>query len=263
MAGSHRKHPPIPLIIVVLLAVIGGGYWVWTASRTSADAASLSASGEMEAREYQIASAIAGRVTNVRVAEGDTVKKGQELVLLDRTALQLQREQAEQGVIAAKAAVANAEDDGTDADVTAAKARLKQAQAAVKLADVQLGYARVTAPRDGVVVSVITNVGQNSAPGKTLVTVLDPSDLFVRVFVPETEIGNVAVGQAVTVTTDSSSDRFDGQVTFIAAKAEFTPNNVQTEEQRAKLVYEVRVKVPDDSGTLKSGMPVDVTFARP
>lgn len=263
MPGRHRKRPPIPLIIVLVLAIIGGGYWLWNNSRTSAEAASLTASGEMEAREYQIASALAGRVTGVRVAEGDTVRSGAVLVRLDRRALELQREQAQQGVTAARAAVTNAEDDGTDADVAAAKARLKQAKAAVELADVQLGYASITAPHSGVVVSVITNVGQNAAPGKTLITMVDPRDLFVRVFVPETKIGSVKVGQHATVTTDSSSDRFDGTVTWIASKAEFTPNNVQTKDQRAKLVYEVRVRVPDDTGTLKSGMPVDVTFDQP
>jgi HlyD family secretion protein len=262
MAGS-RRHPPIPAIVIALVLVLGGGLWWWTTHTDSADSQDLSASGEMEAREYQVASALAGRVTKVRVAEGDTVTEGQELVRLDRSALTLQRQQAEQGVIAAKAALTNAKEDGTDADVVAARARLAQARAAVELADVQLGYASVTAPRDGVVESVLTNVGQNAAPGRTLVTVIDPNDLFVRVFVPETEIGNVTVGQAATVTTDSSSDQFAGTVTHIASQAEFTPNNVQTKEQRVKLVYEVRVRVPDDSGTLKSGMPVEVTFDQP
>jgi HlyD family secretion protein len=263
MAGTSRRHPQIPVILIVLLVVLGGGFWWWTTRTDAADTHGLSASGEMEAREYQVASALAGRVTKVRVAEGDTVTAGQELVRLDRSVLKLQRQQAEQGVIAAKAAVTSAEEDGTDADVVAARARLAQARAAVKIAEVQLGYTSVTAPRDGVVESVITNVGQNAAPGRTLVTVIDPNDLFVRVFVPETEIGNVTVGQDATVTTDSSSDQVAGTVTHIASQAEFTPNNVQTKEQRVKLVYEVRIRVPDDSGTLKSGMPVEVAFDQP
>jgi HlyD family secretion protein len=261
MAGTSRRHPPTPVIVIALLLVLGGGLWWWTSHSGTAGSQGLTASGEMEAREYQVASALAGRVTKVPVAEGDAVTKGQELVRLDRSALTLQREQAEQGVLAAKAAVTSAEEDGTDADVVAARARLAQARAAVKLAEVQLGYASVTAPRDGVVESVLTNVGQNAAPGKTLVTVIDPNELFVRVFVPETEIGNVTVGQAATITTDSSSDQYGGAVTHIASQAEFTPNNVQTREQRVKLVYEVRVKVPDDSGSLKAGMPVEVSFA--
>lgn len=260
MAGPSRKHPPVPVVLVVLIALIGGGFWLWHRTQSPASASGLSASGEMEATEYQIAPALAGRVTKVRVVEGQQVKAGQELVRLDRSALQLQRDQAEQGVIAARAALTNAKNDGTDADVTAARARLRQAEAAVDLAEVQLGYTLIKAPRSAVIVSVITNVGQNAAPGKTLLTMVDPSDLFVRVFVPETQIGNVKVGQAAHVTTDSSSEIFPGKVSFIASQAEFTPNNVQTKEQRVKLVYEVRVRVTDSSGTLKPGMPVDVTF---
>ena len=92
---------------------------------------------------------------------------------------------------AAEAALTNAKDKGSDADIAAAKARVKQAKTNVDLAKVQLGYATVRAPHAGVVVTVTTNAGQNTSPGKTLLTLSDPNDLFVRVFVPETRIGAV------------------------------------------------------------------------
>ena len=264
MAGEKRKHPPIPVIIVVLALLIGGGTWWWWSSTHPATAnAQEQVSGSVEANEYQVAAALSGRITEVKVAEGDTVTKGQKLVQLDSSATKLVVDQAKQGVTAAKAALTNAKDDNdsTKADITAARARLKQAEAAVLLAQVQLGYTVITAPRDGTVVSVTTNTGQNAGPGKTLLTMIDPSDLFVRVFVPETEIGNVRNGQAATLVTDSSSTTYPGTVSFIASRSEFTPNSVQTKDQRVKLVYEVRVRVSDTSGTLKAGMPVDVTFA--
>jgi HlyD family secretion protein len=188
------------------------------------------------------------------------VTKGQPIVTLDTAALDLQLKQAQQGVIAAQAAVTNAKDSGTKADVTAAEARVEQATAAVSLAQVQLGYASVTAPRDGRVVTVVTNVGQNAAPGRILASIVDLHDLFVRVYVPETRIGTVSVGQAVSVSSDSGGAAIAGTVSFVSAQAEFTPNTVQTAEQRAKLVYEVRVTISDSSGTLKPGMPVDVTL---
>ncbi|MFZ0530854.1 MAG: HlyD family efflux transporter periplasmic adaptor subunit [Propionicimonas sp.] len=263
MAGEKRRHPPIPVIVVIVLLLVGGAaWWWWSSSQPAADAAQWEATGTVETTQYQVASALSGRITAVRVAEGDAVTKGQELVRLDRAALKLQQQQAEQGVVAAEAALKNArnDDDSTKADITAAKARLKQAKAAVKLAKVQLGYASITAPRAGTVVSVTTNAGQNAGPGRTLLTMVDPSDLFVRVFVPETRIGQVRVGQAASLTTDSSTQTYPGVVSFIASEAEFTPNNVQTKEQRAKLVYEVRVRIADSSGTLKAGMPVDVAF---
>lgn len=261
MAGTaHRKRPPAPVIVLVLALLATGGWWWWHTTHPAAAASSAALSGQVEARQYDIASAIAGRVTTVSVAEGDQVKAGAPIIALDTAALQLQVTQAEQGVLAAQAAVTNAKDDGTKADVAAAEARVEQANAAVALAKVQLGYATVTAPRDGRVVSVSTNVGQNAAPGRILASIVDLRDLFVRVYVPETRIGTVSVGQSVTVSFDSAGSPVQGTVTFVSAQAEFTPNTVQTAEQRAKLVYEVRVTISDASGTLKPGMPVDVTL---
>lgn len=257
---ATHKGPPKAVIAVVVLLLLGGAGWFWWQSQQQAAASANTATGSVEANDYQVAAAIAGRITSVKVAEGDTVAAGDPLVKLDNKALKLQVTQAEQGVKAAEAAVKNARDDGTKADVAAANARVKQAKAAVDLAKLQLGYATVTAPHAGTVVTVTANAGQNTSPGKTLVTLTDPADLFVRVFVAETSIGDVKVGQAVKVTTDSSSTVFEGKVTFVNSAAEFTPNNVETKEQRVKLVYEVRVSVTDNTGTLKAGLPVDVAF---
>ncbi len=237
----------------------GLGYWWWSSQQTATNGA-LTASGAVEQTEYQIAPAMAGRIETVTVGEGDTVEAGAVIASLDKRALALQLAQANAGVDAAKAAVTQAKDDGTDAEVKAAKARLTQARAAVKLAKVQLTYAVVTAPQAGVVSAVAANAGQNASPGKTIATISDTNDLFVRVFVPETRIGDVKLGATATVNTDSSDVTYPGTVEFIASQAEFTPNNVETKEQRVKLVYEVRVRLSDTSGVLKAGMPVDVTF---
>lgn len=261
MPSEKRKRPPVPVIVaIVLLLIAGGTWWWWWSSTQTGPAAAQQFSGSVEADQYQIAPTLAGRITAVTVAEGDRVSSGQILATLDGSAFSLQREQAQQGVTAAKAALTNARDNGTSADVTAAKAKVKQAEAAVKLADVELSYTKVAAPRAGVVTSVTANAGENAAPGKTMVTIIDPQSLFVRVFVPETQIGAVSVGQQARLTTDSTSQGFSGQVSFIASQSEFTPNTVQTKDQRVKLVYEVRVRVTDNSGVLKAGMPVDVTI---
>jgi HlyD family secretion protein len=217
--------------------------------------------GAVEAQQYQVAAAIAGRVTKVETAEGDRVRNGQPVIVLDPAALKLQLDQARQGVKAAAAAVKNATDSGTEADVAAAKARLSQARTSVDLAELQLGYATVKAPHAGIAVTVTTNAGQNTSPGKTLITLSDPNDLYARVFVPETQIGNVTIGQHATVTTDSLSTVFPGRVSFVSSQAEFTPTNVETTDQRAKLVFEVRIQIRDGSGALKAGMPVDVEFS--
>jgi HlyD family secretion protein len=261
MAEHGLRRPIIPVLIVLLLALGASGYYYyWWRPAHDTQSTELSASGAVQAQQYQVASVIAGRVNKVAVSEGDVVKQGQTLVILDQSALKLQLDQAEQGVKAARAALRNAKDDGTDADVSAARARLNQAKAAVDLAKVQLGYATVAAPHGGVVVTVTANAGENAGPGRTLITLNDPSDLFARVFVSETQIGNVKIGQQATVTTDSLNEPYPGTVSFVASEAQFTPNNVETKDQRTKLVFEVRVRIRDTSGALKAGMPVDVAF---
>lgn len=260
---NKHKRPPIPVIIVVVLLLAGfGGWWWWSGSHSVAEQPAT-LTGQVETGEIAVAPAMAGRITSVTVAEGDRVSKGQVLVQLDTAALKLQVTRAKQGVTAAKAAVTNAknDDDATKADVRAAQARQAQAEATVKLAEVQLGYATIKAPRDGTVVNVVGNAGANAAPGRTLLTMTDPADLFVRVFVPEPRIGQVSVGQQVGVTTNSSTETFAGTVSFVSDSAEFTPNNIDTAEQRTKLVFAVRIRIDDASGTLKAGMPVDVRLS--
>ena len=258
---ATRSRPPVPVIVLVVLLLAGGGFWWWwTATQSGPVDTALRASGTAESRQYQIAPALTGRIASVAVAEGDRVTAGQEIAALDRAALELQLKQAEQGVKAAAAAVTNAEKDkdATKADVTAAKARKAQAEAGVDLAKLQLEYTSVTAPRDGLVVSLTAAEGQNAAPGRALATLVDPTDVFVRVFVPEPRIGEVKVGQPVSLST-GSGDPTRGRVSFIAAAAEFTPSTVQTEEQRATLVFEVRIAVSQPD-VVRAGMPVDVVF---
>jgi HlyD family secretion protein len=256
--GNAARRRIAPIIVVLLVAVAIAGVWWYTTQRQTTE--SNTVSGTVEATEYQVASSLAGRVETVTVSEGDTVGQGEVMVLLDTSALRLQVQQANDAVRAAQAAVAQAKDTGTSADVRAAKARLDQARTAVSLAKVQLKYATIDAPHAGTVVSVTTNAGENASPGKTLATISDTTDLFVRVFIPETEIGTVKLGQTATITTDSTSKTYNGRVEFVAAAAQFTPNNVETKDQRTKLVYEARVRITDPSGELKAGMPVDVAF---
>ncbi len=246
------------ILVVVLLLALGLILW-WALARGNGDEQRV-ASGSVEATEYQVAAAIGGRISAVLVEEGAQVKKDQVLVRLDPAALDLQVTQAREGVNAANAALRQARNDGTSAEVAEARARVQQAQASVDLAKVQQGYATITAPHAGTVTVVSTNAGQNAAPGRSLLTITDTGDVYARVFVPEPQLGSVTVGSAATITGDGVPQA-DGTVTFVSSQAEFTPNNVQTQDQRTKLVYQVRVKITDTSGAFKPGFPVDVRFS--
>lgn len=144
--------------------------------------------------------------------------------------------------------------------ISAQRARVAQAQAGLAQAEAALANARITVPFDGVVTIKHREPGETVQPGAPVLTLMDPRDRWVRIYVREDRIGQVQLGQEATISSDSYRDRtYRGRVIFIADEAEFTPRNVQTTEERVKLVYAVKVRITEDpSNDLKAGIPADV-----
>lgn len=143
-------------------------------------------------------------------------------------------------------------------DIDQARARLEQTRQALAIAETRLSYATVAAPLSGVVLSQNIEPGMYAAPGTPVVTVADLVNVWLRAYINETDLGRVKVGQPVQVTTDTYPGRhYDGRVSFIASQAEFTPKNVQTEKERVKLVYRVKIDIQNPQMELKPGMPAD------
>lgn len=140
-----------------------------------------------------------------------------------------------------------------------ARARVEQARAAVELAMTQLENTRLLSPLAGVVLSHNIEPGEFVSAGTPVVTVAETSHLWVRAYLNEPDLGRVRHGQKVVVRTDSFPGRdFAGTVGFIASEAEFTPKTVQTPKERVKLVFRLKVEVPNPQDELKPGMPADV-----
>jgi HlyD family secretion protein len=141
-------------------------------------------------------------------------------------------------------------------------AAVRQAEAALAQVEATLANAVIRAPFAGVVTVRHRQPGESVAAGAPVLTVMDPDDRWVRIYVREDAIGRVSPGQRARIRTDSDRrSEYDGRVTFIATQAEFTPRNVQTTEQRLRLVYAVRVAiVSDPQQVLKVGVPADVTL---
>jgi HlyD family secretion protein len=139
-----------------------------------------------------------------------------------------------------------------------ARARLEQVKQALALARTRLGYATITAPVSGLVLSKNVEPGEYVSPGTGVVTVADLRSVYLRAYVDEGDLGRVKVGQSVRVTTDTFPDKaYSGRVSFIASEAEFTPKNVQTAKERQKLVYRIKVDIANPGMELKPGMPAD------
>jgi len=143
-------------------------------------------------------------------------------------------------------------------DVEAAYAALQAAGAALLQAQIQLEYTKLKSPGPGIVTSRSAEAGEVVSPGEEILTVADLSTVDLKIFVDETQIGNVKPGQKAAVTIDTFPGKiFTGYVTFISPEGEFTPKIIQTKKERVKLVYLVKVSIPNPNLELKPGMPAD------
>jgi HlyD family secretion protein len=142
--------------------------------------------------------------------------------------------------------------------IAQARARAEQARQALAVAETRLSYATLFSPLSGIVLSKNIEPGEYVAAGTPIVTVGDLEHPWLRAYINETDLGRVKVGQRVRVTTDTFPGKaYDGRVSFISSQAEFTPKNVQTEKERVKLVYRIKVEIANPQMELKPGMPAD------
>ncbi len=144
--------------------------------------------------------------------------------------------------------------------LAAQRALVEQAEAAARALEAGLATMAIQAPIAGVVTLRHREPGEIVALGSPVISLMDPRDRWVRIFVPETRVGALRLGQRAEIRGDSFPDRrYEGEVVMIASEAEFTPRSVQTTEERVKLVYAVKVRIlGDETGDLKPGMPADL-----
>ena len=145
--------------------------------------------------------------------------------------------------------------------ISQARARVKAAEQAVALAEIRLGYTTLTAPQAGTVLAKNIESGEQVAPGTPVVTIANLDTVWVRAYINETDLGRVKLGQKADIISDTwKGKNYPGSVTFISPEAEFTPKNVQTEKERVKLVYRIKITLPNPQQELKPGMPVEAVI---
>ena len=138
------------------------------------------------------------------------------------------------------------------------RANVRQADQSLRMSNIRLSYTSLRAPFNGVVLVRQAELGEVVSPGTPVVTLADLDHPWVRVYVPEPDLGKVHWGQAVDVRTDTYPNKiYHGRISFISSEAEFTPKSVQTEQERVTLVYRVKVDVQNPNHELKPGMPAD------
>ena len=261
---------------------------------TSCNSRKNAVSGTIEVDEAHVGPRMAGRVEKIFAQEGDRMKAGQMIAQLEANELRARRDlaaaQIDTSMRDADAAAAQLEflradakrqkdllarrvvspNDAERAD-SAAKtqeksveaAQMRVIQARAQLADIesQLKEMQVIAPAESILEVLSVKVGDVLPPNGEVATLLLPQHLWVRVYVPETWLGKIKLGEQVRVQVDSFPGKdFPGEVEQINRQAEFTPRNVQTVEDRIKQVFGVKIRLPSDDDRLRAGMAADVYF---
>lgn len=318
------------LLIAGIIILIGVAIFLIRYLGNKEEQGVLTVSGNVEVTEVNVGFKTSGRVIELLAEEGQKVKKGDRIAVLDSAELESQVtqqraylnetvarlqelkagsrpqeiEQAEANVKYAEAELIKAKKDYERADVLykngaisaqqfdaakkayetaqsqhkkaiealslvkegprkeeirAAENRVKQAEAALKASEERLKDTIIYAPVSGVILRKNVEHGEIVAPGIPVYTIGDLENPWIKVYVKEDRLGLVKLGQKAEITTDSyPGKKYDGTVTYISSEAEFTPKNVQTQEERVKLVFGVKVSVKNVNDELKPGMPADV-----
>jgi HlyD family secretion protein len=206
----------------------------------------------ISAREYDATQ------TSYEAAQARLQESGEHLKLVQKGPRKEQIEQAREALNEAKQRLTLLKNGPRKETIDQSSARLKQAQESLALAQTHLDYATLVSPLSGVILSKAIEPGEHVVPGTPVITVGDLTKVYLRAYINETDLGRVKVGQKVRVTTDTYPGRvYDGHISFISSEAEFTPKNVQTTQERVKLVYRIKVDIPNPKIELKPGMPAD------
>lgn len=231
----------------------------------SGGSAAVRASGTIEATEVDVAAQVTGQVHELLVDEGSSVQAGETLALIDHLVPMASVSQAQANLVLAQANGRRTDTlfrsgSATRQQKDATDAQLSLAQAGLVLAQKTLDNCTVTSPVSGTVTSKAVEVGDLATPGAVIVSISKLDTVKLTIYVSETELPKVKLGAPAEVRIDAFPKQvFPGRVTFISPTAEFTPKNIQTREDRVKLVFAVRIEIPNPDGSLKPGLPADAT----
>jgi len=200
------------------------------------------------------------QATEVAVANEKSARE--KLALLEAGAREHEIEAARQAARAARERLQLLRAGPRLEAVAAAEAQVAEARAATALGRARLDETRLTSPIAGLVLRKNMEVGETASPGASILTLMDPSDVWLRAYVSETEVARLKIGQPASISVDAfPGRRFEGAISEIASEAEFTPKNVQTKKERVNLVFRIKIAAKNPAGLLKPGMPADGEIA--
>jgi len=270
-------------LLILILIILLVPATIFLLSLKNKNTNELTLYGNIEIRQVDLSFQVAGKISKMLKEEGDTVKKGELVALLDdrdyRSELAKTNAETEKTLAVSQEASskferqAPLEKDDTiskqDYDTllytkNKTKADYKSAVAQRTFAKNQLGYTRLYAPDDGIIMIRVQEPGATTAKGQTVYTMSKTKPVWIRAYVNETDLGNIAYGMKVKVYTDTLNPQtgkkrtYNGYIGYISPVAEFTPKTVQSTDIRTSLVYRLRVYIDNTDEFLRQGMPATI-----
>jgi HlyD family secretion protein len=241
------------------------------AGATTANRKTSAAYGNVDVVKSQIAALEAQeRLARLELARAESFfKKGAATSAMvddartrhDTLVNQIAAQRASAGATRDQAGALRSAGNAAKAQVIAAQSNLEAARAAIARVQAQVRECKLTAPRSGMVSSRNFEPGEAVGPASVILTITDLSEARTRFYLPNADLAAAAPGRKVKVVADAYPDKsFNGTIFHVSPRAEFTPRNVQTRDDRERLVYAVEVRIPNPKTLLRSGMPVEVTI---
>lgn len=269
------------IALVLILIIIGTAFFFLTRKKTNPN--ELTLYGNIEIRQVDLSFQVSGIIEKMLKEEGDSVKKGELLAILDsrdyksnlekataevEKTLALKNDSAEKfnrnAPLVEDETISKQEYDTLKNTRDKSAADYNSALAAKNYAQNQLDYTKIYAPDDGIVMVRVQEPGATVNKGQIVYSISKNKPVWVRAYVNETDLGNIKYGQEVKVYTDSTNPAtgqkraYKGQIGYISPVAEFTPKTVQSTDLRTDLVYRIRVYIDDIDEYLRQGMPVTI-----
>jgi HlyD family secretion protein len=280
----------IPILIVISVILVFLIYQRQKANLLPPDV--IFSSGSVEANTVTVSAQTSGKVLTKPFRKGDKIKQGDTLLVIERDLLDAKMNELETGIAATLAEMDAARIDlanvrknldriklaytagsvpqkdmdnltasyqSGDKRIAGLESKLQTLNAQKVTLAIQIGYTTITSPIGGYIQADPVEIGEIVMTGSALFEIVNLSDTWVEIYINETEIPFVHLGDSVDVYLDSDPQTpLKGTVSFISQKAEFTPKNVQTKKERVKQVFAVRVRVDNSTQRFKPGLPVDV-----
>ncbi len=264
------------IILIAVLFIAGVIYTVYFLEERNHNKR-IKVSGNIEGDDVRISFRVEGQIIELLTDEGRVVKTGGIVARLNTDELIKERDNAAASLKAAgfdyelakinyqrsenllkEGAVSVQKRDQDKTSYDASKAKVEQLKAFLDLAETRLGFAELSSPLDGFILVKSSLPGEVVKSGTPVFTAVDLHNIWVTAYINEKDLGRVKLNQEAEVVTDTfPGKKYKGWVSFISSQAEFTPKFIQTQEERVKLVYRIKVRVDNSSLELKPGMPAD------